>query len=465
MIETTYGLNKIETSDSPEDLVYDVINGNTDIIITELNKRLESSNLIAGDNITIDVDSETGNVAISTDGTSGREIQLQSNGIHIQWKYTDETTWNNLIALSELKGDIGVDGFSPIATVSKTGGIATITITDKNGTTTATVIDGNGEGGGGGTTDYNYLSNKPAINSVQLSGNKTSSELGLADKIHTHDDKLNASLKGEPNGIAELDENGKVLSSQLPSYVDDVIEGTIATFPTTGETGKIYIDIETNKTYRWSGTVYVVISDTISIGETSSTSYRGDRGKIAYDHSQSTHAPANAQKNSDITKAEIEAKLTGEISTHTHSTTTIDNKIGILSNLATTVKTDLVSAISENREQINVLNVIEELDLLNGWKHTDDTTKISVSRVGNTVTITDFFVTGVKTDPTHIFQLPVGLRPLKAFDVGMECYTSTPWTPNKMFFSFNTDGTVSVRGNPTDIYIRFICTFVCDWEG
>lgn len=57
----------------------------------------------------------------------------------------------------------------------------------------------------------------------------------------------------------------------------------------------------------------------LSLGETSATAYRGDRGKTAYDHSQSAHAPSNAQKNSDITKAEIEAKLTGQISTHSHT--------------------------------------------------------------------------------------------------------------------------------------------------
>lgn len=57
----------------------------------------------------------------------------------------------------------------------------------------------------------------------------------------------------------------------------------------------------------------------LSLGETSTTAYRGDRGKTAYDHSQLTHAPSNAQKNSDITKAEIEAKLTGQISTHSHA--------------------------------------------------------------------------------------------------------------------------------------------------
>ena len=46
---------------------------------------------------------------------------------------------------------------------------------------------------------------------------------------------------------------------------------------------QIYITIDTNKTYRWSGSIYAIISDTLALGETSSTAYRGDRGKAAYD--------------------------------------------------------------------------------------------------------------------------------------------------------------------------------------
>ncbi len=58
---------------------------------------------------------------------------------------------------------------------------------------------------------------------------------------------------------------------------------------------------------------------TPTIGTTSTTAFRGDYGNVAYNHSQQPHAPSNAQKNSDITKAEIEAKLTGSIGTHTHN--------------------------------------------------------------------------------------------------------------------------------------------------
>ena len=152
----------------------------------------------------------------------------------------------------------------------------------------------------------------------------------LAEQIST---KLNANLKGVVNGVAELDEAGKVPASQLPSYVDDVLEyDNQAGFPTTGETGKIYVAKNTNKTYRWSGSGYVEISASLALGTTSSTAFRGDYGQIAYTHSQSAHAPSNAQKNSDITKAEIEAKLTGTITTHSHTVTKGDVGLGNVTN-------------------------------------------------------------------------------------------------------------------------------------
>lgn len=116
-----------------------------------------------------------------------------------------------------------------------------------------------------------------------------------------------AAQKGAAGGVAELDSSGKVPSTQLPSYVDDVLEGYYSggkfykesahTTVITGEAGKIYVDLATNKTYRWSGTAYAEISASLALGETSSTAYRGDRGKIAYEHSQAAHAPANAEAN------------------------------------------------------------------------------------------------------------------------------------------------------------------------
>jgi hypothetical protein len=76
----------------------------------------------------------------------------------------------------------------------------------------------------------------------------------------------NVANKGVNNGYASLDGGGKVPSSQLPSYVDDVIEvSSFATLPSTGETGKIYITLDTNKIYRWSGSVYVEVSSSATV--------------------------------------------------------------------------------------------------------------------------------------------------------------------------------------------------------
>ena len=97
---------------------------------------------------------------------------------------------------------------------------------------------------------------------------------------------LNAfiSTKGQPSGLAELDSTGKVPAAQLPSYVDDVLEySTKAQFPQTGETGKIYVAKDTNLTYRWTGTQYLEISQSLALGETSSTAYPGDKGKTNRD--------------------------------------------------------------------------------------------------------------------------------------------------------------------------------------
>lgn len=105
---------------------------------------------------------------------------------------------------------------------------------------------------------------------------------------------LASSLKGAASGVAELDANGKVPTAQLPSYVDDTIEGYLYnskfykesahTTVITGETGKIYVDLSTNKTYRWSGSAFVEISASLALGTTSSTAFRGDYGNTAYTH-------------------------------------------------------------------------------------------------------------------------------------------------------------------------------------
>ena len=163
------------------------------------------------------------------------------------------------------------------------------------------------------TGAYADLSGKPTLGTasaldVPASGNASSSQVVKGNDSRLSDDRNAADVyswakqstkpsytasevgaiasteKGANGGVAELDSNGKVPSAQLPSYVDDVEEyASLSDFPATGETGKIYIAKDTNKQYRWSGTAYVEISESLALGETSSTAYAGNKGKANAD--------------------------------------------------------------------------------------------------------------------------------------------------------------------------------------
>jgi hypothetical protein len=96
-----------------------------------------------------------------------------------------------------------------------------------------------------------------------------------------------ASEKGANSGVATLGADGKVPASQLPSFVDDVIEAAnFAALPAEGEGGKIYVTLDNNKTYRWGGSAYAEISASVALGETEGTAYEGSKGaalKTAFD--------------------------------------------------------------------------------------------------------------------------------------------------------------------------------------
>ena len=83
--------------------------------------------------------------------------------------------------------------------------------------------------------------------------------------------------------------SGTIAAANLPSYVDDVLEyASLSKFPTAGESGKIYTALDTNKIYRWSGSAYVVISETVALGTTHSSAGYGDESRAAYNHSTKT---------------------------------------------------------------------------------------------------------------------------------------------------------------------------------
>lgn len=94
-----------------------------------------------------------------------------------------------------------------------------------------------------------------------------------------------ANLRGAANGVCPLGGDSKIPNAYLPSYVDDVLEyNSLSNFPSTGEAGKIYVEKDTNKTYRWSGTQYTEISSSLAIGETTGTAFDGGKGKALEDN-------------------------------------------------------------------------------------------------------------------------------------------------------------------------------------
>jgi hypothetical protein len=141
------------------------------------------------------------------------------------------------------------------------------------------------------------------------------------------------SLKNQANGYAGLDSSGKISSSLLPSYVDDVVEANdYASLPGTGEAGKIYVTKDTNKTYRWSGSGYVEISaspgstDAVSEGSTNlyftngrarsaisvsgSLSYNSSTGVISYS-TPSTDGVSEGSSNLYFTDARARGAISG----------------------------------------------------------------------------------------------------------------------------------------------------------
>lgn len=137
------------------------------------------------------------------------------------------------------------------------------------------------------------------INGKALTGNITLTSADVS--------AIAANLKGAANGVAELGPDGKVPAAQLPSYVDDVLEGYLSggkfykesahTTEIAGESGKIYMNLANGLIYRWSGSAYAEVSQSLALGTTSSTAFRGDYGNTAYQHSQAAHAPSNAERN------------------------------------------------------------------------------------------------------------------------------------------------------------------------
>ena len=182
-----------------------------------------------------------------------------------------------------------VDGRDVAADGSKLDGIEAGATADQTASeilTSIKTVDGAGSGLDADLLDGIHASsflqgNQTITLSGDVSGSGTTSiSVTVADDSHNHvianvdglqaalNAKLDDSQKGAANGLAELDATGKVPSAQLPSYVDDVLEyANAGSFPATGEAGKLYVALDSNDVYRWTGSAYVKVSDAVSTAD------------------------------------------------------------------------------------------------------------------------------------------------------------------------------------------------------
>lgn len=187
------------------------------------------ANGVDGTNGTDGVDGAPG-----TDGADGRGIASMAidGSNHLIITYTDSTTQDAGL----IPGAGGSAAWGSIGGTLADQTDLVAALADKaNSADLATVAE---------TGSYDDLADKPTIPS-------SAAEVGA----------IPATEKGAANGVAPLDSGGKVASAYLPSFVDDVLEfANLAAFPVTGESGKIYVALDSNKTYRWGGSAYVEIN-------------------------------------------------------------------------------------------------------------------------------------------------------------------------------------------------------------
>lgn len=244
-----------------------------------------------------------GNLALTNikfkDGTNTSTYDLVTNGITFRQNSTPCVSWNTIKSGNNIYMDIRIAN----ATASMDGLMSKEDYVELNTTIPGQIEDlkeadsnlNNKIEDLDDKIDKEIADREAEIDRIENKFDGVTDELEDALQKEIEDRKagdttitnsLNAfiSTKGQPGGLAELDSTGKVPAAQLPSYVDDVLEfSTKDQFPQTGETGKIYVAKDTNLTYRWTGTQYLEISQSLALGETPSTAYPGDKGKANRD--------------------------------------------------------------------------------------------------------------------------------------------------------------------------------------
>jgi hypothetical protein len=183
---------------------------------------------------------------------------------------------------------------------------------------------------------------------------------------------------GQPNGLAGLDESGKVTAEQLPSYVDDVVEvATYADLPVSGETGKIYVVVadETSggdtSSYRWTGSIYAMVSNTLNASDV----------KSLYEANADTNVYSDAEKaklDTLETSAQLDSRDIANRYRNNHTGTQLASTISdfdtaVGDSTQVTLNTTKLAGIEDGATADQTANEIEGLyeGLTNTNKYTD----------------------------------------------------------------------------------------------
>lgn len=326
-----------------------------------IENKLGADDIVAGSNVSVSHNNESGHVTISatdTKYTAGTGLGLSSNSFSIlnggvgQNQLADDSVSNSKlidgavgtakIANGAVTADKLAEGVIPEISKVTLGSLGvTATAQELNytdGVTSNIQTQLNGKAAASHTHDDRYytesetddiLAAKANTSHTHSAANITSGTLAL-DRIPTITD-------AKIQGMSASKLAGTIPQANLPSYVDDVLEyNGKANFPEKGESGKIYVDISTNRTYRWGGSSYVEISSSLALGTTSGTAFRGDYGNIAYQHATAkgsafasglykitTNAQGHVTAATAVTKSDITALGIPGSDTNTNTTYTL----------------------------------------------------------------------------------------------------------------------------------------------